>query len=104
MTARKPKPLRWHSAAYDDLCEIVDYIAADSPVNADRFAKAVFARVELLTESPHLGSVCPHFRKARQLIHGNYVIYYSVHRTEIVIRAVVHGARLFRSYWLRREE
>ena len=67
------------------------YIAADSPVNADRFAKAVFA-------------VCPHFRKARQLIHGNYIIYYSVHRTEIVIRAVVHGARLFRSYWLRREE
>ena len=34
MTARKPKPLRWQSAAYDDLREIVGYIAADSPVNA----------------------------------------------------------------------
>lgn len=43
MTARKPKPLRWQSAAYDDLREIVGYIAADSTVNALSVESAIVA-------------------------------------------------------------
>ena len=101
---RKPKQIRWHDAALDDVAQVVEYIARDSPKAADRFAQRIFSRVELLEEMPYLGSICPHYRKARQLIQGKYIIYYTVHRREVVIRAVVHGARLFRSYWLRRED
>jgi plasmid stabilization system protein ParE len=90
-------------AAIDVLVGIVDQIVPYSPQAAERFADAIFARVDQLQTFPHLGSVCPDYAKARQLIHGDYIIYYTVHRKEVVIRAVVHGARLFRLYWLRRE-
>lgn len=104
MIARRPKQVRWLKSALRDLEEIVEYIARDNPKASERFADAVFARTETLGQSPHLGSICPHYCKARQLIHGRYLIYYTVHRREVMIRAVVHGARLFRSYWLRRDE
>jgi plasmid stabilization system protein ParE len=38
------------------------------------------------------------------MTHGDYVIYYFVDRHEIVVRAVVHGARQFQPGWLGREE
>lgn len=104
MSRRKPKEIRWLRAALDDLAEIVGYIAQDNPQAAERFGQTIFSKVGRLAESPHLGSVCPYYKKARQLIHGKYIVYYTVHRKEVVIRAVVHGARLFRSYWLRRED
>ena len=100
----RQKKVRWLDAALNDLVEIVEYIGKDNPQAAERLADAIFAKIELLADSPHLGSICPHYRKARQLIHGNYLVYYTVHRQEVVMRAIVHGARLFRSYWLRRED
>jgi plasmid stabilization system protein ParE len=102
MSLPRRKTLRWRDAAVDDLVGIVQDIAQHSPQAAERFADAIFDRVDKLQFFPHLGSVCPYYVKARQLIHGNYIIYYTVYRKEVVIRAVVHGARLFRSYWLRR--
>lgn len=96
------KAVRWLVAAREDLLEIVAYIANRAPQTAERFAEKLLGRIEILADHPHIGSVCPYYRKARQLIHGHYVIYYTVHRQEVVIRAVVRGARLFRSAWMRR--
>jgi addiction module RelE/StbE family toxin len=104
MSARKRKQVRWQTAALEDLTQIVSYIARHAPQAAERLADDVFTQVERLGDFPYLGSTCPSFRKARQLVHGNYIIYYTVHRQEVVVRAVVHGARLFRSNWLRRED
>lgn len=91
-------------AALDDLTAIVDYIAQDNPKAAERFSERLLGKLGLLAHSPQLGSVCPYHRKTRQLVYGKYIVYYTVHRTDVVIRAVVHGARHFRSYWLRRGE
>jgi len=101
----KPKKsVRWQRPAREDLTEIVVYIARQSdPPTAERFAERLMERAEDLAYFPYAGEVCPHYRKARQLSFGNFVIYYTVHRSEVVIRAVVRGARLFRSWWLRRE-
>jgi len=99
---RPRKALRWLVAAREDLTEIVEHIARQYPQAAGHFAARLLRRVEILADFPHIGSLCPQYRKARQLIHGHYVIYYTVHRQEVVIRAVVRGARLFRSSWLRR--
>jgi toxin ParE1/3/4 len=104
MIAGKRKEIRWQTPAKDDFVQIVDTIAADAPGAAERFAESILSRVELLAEFPYLGPVCPYYRKARQLIHGSYIVYYTVHQEEGVVRAVVHGARLFRSYWLRRKD
>ncbi len=49
------------------------------------------------------GSPCLEYPKARQIFYGEYVVYYTVNRRDLVIRAVVHGARHFRKSWLRRK-
>src|SRR5436305_343246 len=103
MSSRVRKRVRWLAAALDDLDEIVAAIAADAPQAAERLASTVFEKIKLLATVPELGSVCPYYPKARQLIHGNYVIYYSVHSDEVTVRAVVHGARLFRPRWFQRK-
>jgi toxin ParE1/3/4 len=102
MTAGKKKNLRWFVSAVDDLLDIIDYIARDSPRQAERFGRVLKAKVRLLELFPYLGSQCPEHPQIRQLFHKKYIIYYSVHRTEVVIRAVVHGARESQFYWLRR--
>jgi toxin ParE1/3/4 len=102
MIATPSRHIRWRTAAKVDLAEIVDYVAADSPAAAERLLEGVLARVESLARHPLSGSICPHYPKARQIIYGNYIIYYTVSPREILIRAIVHGARLFRASWLRR--
>jgi plasmid stabilization system protein ParE len=102
--SRRPKAVRWHAAARDDVLTIVGYIADDSPRAAADLADRFDTRVALLSSFPYLGEICPDYRRARFLVEGKYVIYYTVHRHEVVVRAVVHGARLFRRSWLRREE
>ena len=103
MTARPVRAIRWKKAADDDLAEIVEYIAADSPQAAERFLDDLLASVETLARFPYAGSIYPRFPKARQLVFGSYVIYYTVATREVVVRAVIHGARRFRLAWLRRK-
>src|SRR4051794_22342319 len=101
MSVARLRPVRWRKAAGDDLAEIVEYIAADSPQAAERFLEAILARIQMLRQFPVSGSVCPYYPKARELLYGNYIVYYTVSRRGILIRAIVHGARLFRRSWLR---
>ena len=103
MSNASRRVVRWRKAAGDDLAEIVDYIATDSPLAAERFLHAILDRIATLERFPLSGGICPYYPKARQLIYGNYVVYYTTSKREVLIRAIVHGARLFRSSWLRRE-
>lgn len=101
--SRAPKrTVRWRKAAGDDLAAIVDYIAADSPDAAERFLDAILNRIASLERFPLSGGICPHYPRARQLVFGNYIVYYTVSTREVLVRAIVHGARLFRPAWLRR--
>jgi plasmid stabilization system protein ParE len=102
MTAGSTRTIRWKKAADDDLAEIVEHIAADSPQAAERFLDDLLSRVDTLAQFPFTGSIYPRFPKARQLVFGSYVIYYTVAPREVVIRVVMRGARRFRLAWLRR--
>jgi plasmid stabilization system protein ParE len=102
MTSKPLRTIRWKKAADDDLAAIIEYLAADSPKAAERMFEELFNAVEILPRFPFTGNIYPRFPKARQLIVGNYVLYYTVSPREIVVRAVVHGARRFRVAWLRR--
>jgi len=98
----RARSVRWHEAAVDDLVQIVDHIAKFAPRAAHRLQQRIFKKTELIGTVPHLGAVCPFYRCARYVVVSSYVVYYQVHRTEIVIRAVIHGAQRFRRRWLDR--
>ena len=102
MRAKPNRVVRWRKAAGDDLAAIVGHIAADSVNAAETFLENILARIESLERFPYSGAVCRYYPKARQLIYGNYIVYYSVSRKEVLILAIVHGARLFQASWLRR--
>jgi plasmid stabilization system protein ParE len=85
-----------------DLAEVFNYIAADSPAAARTFREKLEAKVELLTTAPYLGEIARARGKIRRIRHGDYAIYYSVHRNALLVRAVVHGARRLQAWWLRR--
>jgi plasmid stabilization system protein ParE len=71
MSRAVPRIVRWRKAADDDLAEIVEFIAADSPDVAERFLNGILTRIASLAEFPYIGGVCPYHSKIRQLIHGN---------------------------------
>lgn len=86
--------LRWTSPAYDDLTDIADYIAGDSPSAAlatiDRIEAAALRLVDF-PFSGREGSV-PDTRELP--IPGlPFLIIYCVHETEIDVLRVLHGAR-----------
>ena len=49
----------WAESALEDLKDLVRYIAADNPVAAERFGKAVIRRVEVLPTFPRTGRIVP---------------------------------------------
>ena len=103
MSVPPKKILRWKQAAIDDLAKILKWIAEDSPAAAERFRAQILDEIVTLASFPLSGGICDQYPKARQLIFDDYVIYYTVTGREVVIRAVVHGARHFRPSWLRRK-
>lgn len=96
--------VRWLASARAEVDEIAGFIAADNPVAAERWTETIYDKAAALADAPYLGAPLARHRPARYLTHGVYVIYHTVHENEVVIRAVVHGARRFQAKWLRREE
>ncbi len=87
----------WAESALEDLKDLVCYIAADNPVAAERFGKAIIKRVEALSSFPRTGRVVPEFCDdlLREVIWAPYRIVYEVDdslRCISVVR-IWHGAR-----------
>jgi plasmid stabilization system protein ParE len=68
------RAIRWTNAASADLDRIVEYIAADSPIAAQRFREGVISTVDLLRGTPYLGERLPRRRGIRRLLYGRHVI------------------------------
>lgn len=85
----------WTSAALDELDQIQDFIAQDSPVAAYRLTADLIGRTdELLASNPMIG------RKGRAggtrelvIARTPYIVVYRVRGSDVEIIAVVHGAR-----------
>lgn len=78
----------------EDLEEIADFIARDSPRSAIRFIAEVRATCEKLADAP-LGyevqrQIDPGIRRA---VHGRYLIFYSTPPGEVRIERILHSAR-----------
>ena len=83
----------WTARAYRQLRDIERHIAADSGEQvAWRVVSRMLEIVDLLEVNPYLGRQAE-YRGRRELVVGQYVVLYSVHRTGLKIVAVAHGAQ-----------
>jgi toxin ParE1/3/4 len=88
--------LRWARRALEDLREIHDFIARDSPRAAEAMVERIFSASEQLTAFPLSGRRVPEFPGSpyRELLVGNYRVQYRVEDATVWIVTVVHGKRL----------
>lgn len=86
----------WTERALQDLERVLDYIAADAPLAARRFAQRIIARTDSLSHTPRIGGFVEEddTRTYRQLVQGNYRNIYRVDDDTVYIVAVHHAARL----------
>jgi toxin ParE1/3/4 len=82
----------WAARALSDLAGIYTYIAADNAEAAARAIDRLIATAGSLASFPHLGRPS-RFAGRRELVVEQYVVTYRIHRDEIRILAVEHGAR-----------
>ncbi len=80
--------------ANHDLLDIWDYIADDSPVNADRFLEHLINSAQNLLGWGETGISRPELGEGlRSLPVGRYVLYYRIQGQDIELVRVLHSAR-----------
>ncbi|HEY6564300.1 MAG TPA: type II toxin-antitoxin system RelE/ParE family toxin [Pirellulaceae bacterium] len=87
--------LRFTPRARDDLREIMDYIAKDNPVSADKVRQAISNACALIAARPHLGirnARAPELR-SRLVTRFPYRIHYFVENADVWIVHIRHSAR-----------
>lgn len=89
--------IRYLPIAVDDLVSIFDWIANDSPANADAFIKKLDRRILNLKNHPLLGRI-PRDEKIkdfgyRVIIIESYLVFYIVRDKTVEIHRVIHGPR-----------
>jgi plasmid stabilization system protein ParE len=85
----------WTVGALDDLRNIIDYIAQDSPTYAAATGTRIVDAGDRLAHYPKLGRVVPEYgdEAIRELLVGNYRIVYRLRRARVTVVAIVHGSR-----------
>ncbi len=96
--ARRSFRVQWAEAAARDLEELISYVAADSPLNAERILDKLEKRAQTLESTPVRGRVVPelaHFgiRNWRELIVKPYRIIYRIDEDTVNVLAVLDGRR-----------
>lgn len=88
--------VRWTEPARDDLSEIYDFIARDSPHAAQALVERVLRATERLASFPESGRLVPELPDLgyRELLVGNYRVQYRIQANTIWIGTVIHGRRL----------
>ena len=89
--------IRYLPIAVDDLVSIFDWIANDSPANADAFIKKLDRRILNLKSHPLLGRI-PRDEKLKDfgyhvIIIESYLVFYIVRDKTVEIHRVIHGSR-----------
>ncbi|MBU4529351.1 MAG: type II toxin-antitoxin system RelE/ParE family toxin [Desulfomicrobium sp.] len=86
--------LEFTSEAEGDLEQIADYIAEHNPRRALSFIRELRSRCEDLISHPNSFALVPRYEHhgIRRRVHGNYLIFYRVEPTKVVIIHILHGA------------
>jgi len=88
-----PRLIRSRQAG-EDLIEIWQYVARDSPEAADRLLDLFDEKCSLLARSPLIGTACPELSPVLRFFSvSNYVIFYRADEHDLTIVRILHGAR-----------
>ncbi len=87
--------ISWTKKSIDDLKSIHNYISLDSTVYANRFIEKIISRVDQLENFPESGRIVPEKEEAsiRELIEGNYRIFYKLKKQSVIILRIHNSAR-----------
>jgi toxin ParE1/3/4 len=87
----------WSSQAFEDLRDIVTFIAQDNPKVAESYGYQLMSKVDVLAQFPQIGRVVPEEQdeNIREIIFRPYRIVYQVlaEQQVIAIARIWHGAR-----------
>ena len=84
----------WRRGALRDLEEARRYIAQDNPAAAKRIRDAIMTAVGGLANMPHIGRPGRVEHTRELIVSGTpYIVAYTVIGGEVMILAVIHGAR-----------
>jgi addiction module RelE/StbE family toxin len=88
--------VRWTQRARDDLRDIHNFIARDSPRAAGALVERLLTATERLAAFPESGRVVPEFPALgyREIIVSSYRVLYRLADNTVWITAVIHGRRL----------
>ena len=87
--------LKYSESAIEDLYEILDFIALDSPKRASSFIDKLKSKIELLTIFPNLGVSCRNkgiAEDCRIMIFESYLVFYAIEDETVVIRNIINCA------------
>jgi toxin ParE1/3/4 len=90
--------IKWTNRALNDLCEIHEFIAKDSPRYAQIQIEKIQKAVSNLAVFPSLGRQVPEFPHLpyREVLVGNYRVLYREEEKRVLVMSVVHGRRLLK--------
>lgn len=90
--------ISWTKLAIADLESIYDFIARDSTYYSRKTVEQIFRRVQILENHPESGREIPEYSRKdlRELIEGNYRIFYRIRQKSISVLRVHHSARKIR--------
>jgi len=88
--------IKWAESAYEDLKEIVQYIALDNPDAAAKLADRIIYHIDLASEYPFSNRVVPEKGEdlIRETILNPYRIIYSIDNS----LKTIHVLRIWNSY------
>lgn len=93
--------VRLLSAAEQDFNEIIDYVLSENTGAALSIADKIESNLQFLENSPLLGRI-PNDEELlrlgyRYLIVLDYLIFYKIEETKIIVYRILHGARNYKS-------
>lgn len=89
--------LIWSPRALDDLDDILEYIAKESPKYASMVGKRMFARADLLPDNPKQGRRVPEHEgdiEYREVFVHRWRVIYELAHDRVTIVTIIHGARI----------
>ena len=89
----------WSPQSLNDLENIANYIAQDSPFYASSFIENIIQTVENLALFPQIGRKVPEFNNPniREIFYKRYRIIYQLSENSVEILTIFHSSRLLES-------
>ena len=88
--------------AIEDIDNLAEYIAFQSPHYAQKLVQSIFKEVDILKSFPYIGRVVPEIdeQEVREIFYQKYrIVYHIIDHSTIHIVTVQHGARDVKSWF-----